>query len=126
MVEKPARPEYADYKKRILDRYVDVLFGRIHDPAGIQGEYVRYARFCEKNYGAFLPRDRGASILDLGCGLGHFLSYLHKAGYRRYLGVDASAQLMEHCRKQGFNVVQGDLIEYVASTRERYDLVVLE
>jgi predicted TPR repeat methyltransferase len=121
-----SRPTYADYKKRILDRYVDVLFGHIHDPAKILAEYEQYVRFCTKNYGADMPEDRGASILDLGCGLGHFQNYLRTANYRNCLGVDASEQLIAHCREQGFKVVQSDLIDFVTSTTERYDLVVLE
>ena len=126
MAQTPPRADYAVYKKRLLDRYVDVLFGHIHDPAQIHREYERYLRFCRSNYESEMPPDRDARILDLGCGMGHFLNYVRAAGYRRYLGVDVSAQLVEHCRKEGFNVVQADLIDFLEGAQERYDVVILE
>lgn len=34
-------------------------------------------------------------VLDVGCGTGHFLAYLHAKGVRAFLGVDADAALAE-------------------------------
>jgi SAM-dependent methyltransferase len=42
----------------------------------------------ELNYRAWLPVDRRAPILDLGCGDGRVLKYLSALGYDNVLGVD--------------------------------------
>jgi SAM-dependent methyltransferase len=39
-------------------------------------------------YSRWLPKDRAARLVDLGCGNGQFLSALWRAGYRNLLGVD--------------------------------------
>ncbi len=39
-------------------------------------------------YAKWLPPDRQARLIDLGCGNGQFLSALWRAGYRNLLGVD--------------------------------------
>jgi SAM-dependent methyltransferase len=40
------------------------------------------------NYGPWLPVDRDAAILDIGCGPGRVLAYLHARGYRNLEGFD--------------------------------------
>lgn len=44
--------------------------------------------YYEDNYGRFLPKDTNAAILDIGCGPGDFVRFLHKRGYRNITAVD--------------------------------------
>ena len=44
--------------------------------------------YYDDNYKAFLPEDRNAAILDIGCGPGDFVRYLHGLGYRNITAVD--------------------------------------
>ena len=46
--------------------------------------------------------DISASILDFGCGLGHFYKYLQKSGVQNleYTGLDLSEKFVENCRKK--------------------------
>ena len=44
--------------------------------------------YYDDNYKAFLPEDRNAAILDIGCGPGDFVRYMHGLGYRNITAVD--------------------------------------
>lgn len=56
----------------------------------------------------------GDTILDLACGDGGFADYLPQL---RYVGVDASPEMVAAARGQGRNVVLGDLNDYEPSGR---------
>jgi SAM-dependent methyltransferase len=56
------------------------------------------------------PLAPGASVLDLACGDGGLARFL--PGYR-YVGVDASPEMVEAGRRRGRELVLGDLNDYV-------------
>jgi SAM-dependent methyltransferase len=63
---------------------------------------------------AYLPHLKGATpLLDLGCGRGEALRTFAAAGLA-VRGVDSSAEMVAHCRAQGLDVVEGDLLEQLA------------
>ncbi len=41
-----------------------------------------------------LPAEKEATILDLGCGVGGLVPFLKEAGYKNYLGIDFSSELV--------------------------------
>jgi SAM-dependent methyltransferase len=56
--------------------------------------HLRHAQFLR-----LLTGDPEASVLDLGCGYGDFLSVLRAAGHRgRYLGCDVAASMIDAAR----------------------------
>ena len=64
------------------------------------------------------------SVLDLGCGNGRLLTFLKKEGYKTYLGIDQSGELLKQARKEhpGMNFVEADMSE-VLSIKEKVDAV---
>ena len=69
----------------------------------------------------FLPARRDLEILDAGCGTGINLDYLDEFG--SVLGVDASEEAIEFCRRRGnLNVTRSDLTALDVGER-RFDLV---
>lgn len=69
-----------------------------------------------------LPRPAGGrSLLDVGCGSGHFLSFAQSAGWR-VTGIDPDPQAVETARSNGFNVVLGN-IEALAQESECFDAI---
>ena len=55
------------------------------------------------------PLEHGDTLLDLACGDGGLADHLPGA---RYLGVDASAEMVQAGKGRGHNVVLGDLNDY--------------
>jgi len=48
------------------------------------------------------------NILDIGCGIGNFIS-LNK---ERITGIDKNDDSVMECKKNGFNIIQSDILEY--------------
>jgi 2-polyprenyl-3-methyl-5-hydroxy-6-metoxy-1,4-benzoquinol methylase len=60
----------------------------------------------------FFPKEKVATILDLGCGHGTLVYFALQAGYINTQGVDVSVQQVDLAHKLGVaNVRQGDLME---------------
>jgi len=80
----------------------------------------------ETNLANYLPADRDAKILDIGCGWGQFLSWLKQKNYRNLEGIDMGSDQIEHCRSIGLNTSQvADSIVYLRERIETFDLVSL-
>ena len=87
-------------------------------------EYSVAAQAYEEDYARFLPADRDSSILDLGCGAGHFLRFLESKGYKRLLGVDRDVEQVSHCRgKVRARIERSDAIDFLSHSQERFDLI---
>jgi SAM-dependent methyltransferase len=71
--------------------------------------------YLERLIRRHFPEDRGAEILDLGCGAGLLLATAARRGYRRLSGVDSSPGRIEIARARGVGAaVVGDLCQHVA------------
>ena len=69
----------------------------------------------------------GKNILDLGCGTGTMLSYLHRKENCMPYGVDLIRLNIHQCRKKMKNGLffRQDIIKYLNETKEKFDLVIL-
>jgi SAM-dependent methyltransferase len=91
------RPLSPDDKRRIIDLYEGRLdlFGHDAKTVGWKNRADQCLRFSILCRGLDL---NGKSILDVGCGLGDFVSFMDERGFRprEYVGVDISPRLMQH------------------------------
>ena len=78
------------------------------------------------NYKKYLPKNKQAKILDIGCGMGQFLQFLAGQGYDDYLGVDISPESVKYCQDKGIEKVRliDDLVDYLIAC-PLFDLIVL-
>ena len=85
-------------------------------------------RALELNYSAWLPSDRSAAILDLGCGDGRMLLFLASKGYINIHGVDRDpAALALIGNLAGVTVECNEVgLEYLRQQRGKYKLIVLK
>lgn len=87
--------------------------------------YEDAARGYQALYKRFMPQDRSARILDIGCGAGQFLYYLKKADYQDYYGIDISPALIDCCKKITDNAEVADAFDFLTDKKGRYDLIVM-
>ena len=75
--------------KEVYERYGE-HFIKLNPPT--KKAFKSAAKSCAAWYKKFLPSDRNARILDIGCGMGHFLYFLKNEGYTNFWGIDISVQ----------------------------------
>ena len=70
---------------------------------------------------------RGKNVLDLGCGTGTMLSYLHREKNCIPYGVDLIRLNIHQCRKKMANghFYRQDIMQYLEETKEKFDFVIL-
>jgi 2-polyprenyl-3-methyl-5-hydroxy-6-metoxy-1,4-benzoquinol methylase len=76
----------------------------------------------------WLPLDKNARILDIGCGWGALLLSLWRSGYRRLEGVDASpeqAAIGNRMVKGRVQIHCRDGREFLSERRGEYDLIIM-
>ncbi|HRH36095.1 MAG TPA: class I SAM-dependent methyltransferase [Catalimonadaceae bacterium] len=75
----------------------------------------------------FLPADKNARILDLGCGNGDFLLFAKKLGYTNITGVEYSGEMKTISEKSvsGIRIVYADATEFLKTTTESYDFILM-
>ena len=114
----------ADYRSRIYQRYVK---NRPHSlsPETIQGLKAR-GPMLRKIILKHFPKDKNASILDLGCGHGAFMHFIREAGYTDVIGFDRSPDQVAEAYRLGIeSVYKGDLIETLNSLPEESKDVII-
>ncbi len=72
----------------------------------------------------WLPVEKKARIIDLGCGEGRILYLLKQMGYTNVEGVDISESQLQIARQVSDSVVKADVIEYLKNTSAKYDLII--
>ena len=75
--------------KEVYERYGE-HFIKLNPPT--EKAFKSAAKSYAAWYKKFLPSDRNARILDIGCGMGHFLYFLKSEGYTNFFGIDVSEQ----------------------------------
>ena len=115
-------PDVAQIRARIYDAYrTTTAANRLKRPAlSLEGQLRQY----RQRWARFLPPDRSAHILDIGCGGGEFLLFLTQRGYSQIEGVDISPEQIDLARRRGLRqVVAGDALDYLGECRECYALI---
>lgn len=74
-------------------------------------------RSLKYHYSSFLPEQKNAPVLDIGCGSGTFLNWLQSLGYSNTEGIDLSKEQVEAAKRHGVeNVYTGDCFEKLKDT----------
>lgn len=82
-------------------------------------------KIFDSRYSKYLPPDRGARIVEIGCGDGTFISFLQSKGFDRVEGVDSSPEQVELARSLGrHQVTLGDNCDRLKALQGEVDMVV--
>jgi 2-polyprenyl-3-methyl-5-hydroxy-6-metoxy-1,4-benzoquinol methylase len=113
------------FKDTFYDRYASTHL--VHRKGSPSLEGFRYASAAwATHFGPLLPADRNASVIDVGCGSGGLVWWLHQLGYQRAEGIDVGAEVIGAAHALGVpNVAQADLRTYLEARPGRYDAVIL-
>jgi len=111
-------------KKNLFKNYISFQLGRAHNPGEFTKELKVTDRYFKKNYLKWLPKDKDAKIIDVACGMGHFLHFLQGQGYRNFTGIDISQEVASFCEKMNFPVETFDMFDFLETKTDFYDVVV--
>lgn len=78
----------------------------------------------QKTFGRFLPQNKNARIIDLGCGYGSIVWWLKRAGFASPQGIDISAEQIALGKRLGVNdIEQADIKEFLRDKKDGYDVI---
>jgi len=113
------------YRERLFERYLSAFYGHLRNDLSAAG-LERGARRYTVEFGAHLPADRDAPILEIGCGSGGFLRGCRALGYTRVRGVDVSPEQVRFCNDNGLPEVEcADGLGYLRARPERWAVVAM-
>jgi 2-polyprenyl-3-methyl-5-hydroxy-6-metoxy-1,4-benzoquinol methylase len=73
----------------------------------------------------WLPDDRGARILDIGCGSGQFLYFLRTRGYSQLHGIDVDQKQVEIAQALGLDVETTAVADFLNQNDGGYEMIVM-
>lgn len=90
-------------------------------------EYELFDNYYRKNYLKHLPKDKKIKILEIACGMGQFLYFLNKEGYKNISGIDLNKKNIEQCKKIGIkNVIKADMYNYISKlSNNKFDVIIM-
>lgn len=112
-----------NYRTKLYSNYNSTIYG-------VEGKNLPDLKMAHENmereYSRFLPKNTNAAILDVGCGMGHFLSYLKHHGFTNAVGVDHSPEQVACCLSAGLPVSKiDDIFIFLNSQKNAYDFILL-
>ena len=116
------RQSPGEYRARLHRAFLASQAGRLRtvDERAVRRDFALY----DKIAGPHLPCDRGAKIVDLGCGFGGFVAYLRQRGYAQACGIDISGEMVDTARRLRIEGVrQGDIRCFLAGIERQYALI---
>lgn len=98
-------------------------FVRLNNPS--IDAFKKMAKAYDSYYGDILPEDITSKILDIGCGMGHFLYYISSKGYINCYGIDISPQQVDFVKKNITDKVEvADAFQHLQINR-KYEMIVV-
>jgi 2-polyprenyl-3-methyl-5-hydroxy-6-metoxy-1,4-benzoquinol methylase len=106
---------------KLYDEYHEHYFLPKNSPT--REAFESAARSYSAWYHKSLPTNKNAKILDIGCGMGHFLYFLEKEGYANYWGIDLSPSQVQYVRENiTTRVTFADVFDYL-NTNGAFDII---
>ncbi|HEV2734159.1 MAG TPA: class I SAM-dependent methyltransferase [Longimicrobiaceae bacterium] len=98
--------------EEVTRKYYHTTANRSH--VGLREHYDHAADGLMLRIRPWLPRDRGASCLDLGCGCGELMYLLEREGFGHTSGVDLCVEELEQARVHlRGEVTHADVLEHL-------------
>jgi len=113
-----------EWKARVYAAYAEVPAPGSGHPGNQARRRAADRRDYARRYGRFLPRDKTAPVLDIGCGTGGFVETLRSLGYTNVEGIDVSASQVEAATARGITgITLASAVDYLQGRAGRYTLI---
>jgi SAM-dependent methyltransferase len=113
-----------DYRQRIYDSYLRSS-AHYYQKMVAPEVYEMLRPFYRSNHGPWLPADRRAPVIHVGCGAGHCLYFLQKEGFENAEGLDASEEMLRQCQVQGLkHLTRGSWREHLPAKPGTYGAII--
>jgi len=86
------------------------------------------SRYFRSNFEGYIPRNKKAQILDIGCGAGYFLQDVQARGYKNFFGIDISEQQIAFCKSKnlGDHVTRvDDVVRFLTKRKGTFDFIIM-
>lgn len=114
--------------RELYDKYLSLHHSQRYDLEKLPFEYDRICRFWKQHYiRKYLPQNKQAESLDIGCGMGQHLYALKALGYTNLQGIDISREEIELCTKniKGVDFMVADAVNFLPQQKEKYDFILM-
>lgn len=93
----------------------------------LQQSYEKRFYLWKSYLQSYLPKDKNAKILEVGCGMGHNLYALNRLRYKNITGVDISQECIKYCRSKGFTVklIKANDFSFYKRNRNKFKIIIL-
>lgn len=111
-----------NYQDEALRYFRSAIYGFLNRPdkKQISRDFMDFQHILTP----YLPEDRDANIVEIGCGNGSLVRYLEREGYKNVMGIDNSLEQVHYCKKQGIlNVHKADGIDYISGKNNMYNVI---
>jgi len=99
-------------RSHLYDRYVSTF--KSENATLTSAELAHYYKWCDARYYPHLRQlPESAAILELGCGHGRMLNYLHQKGFRNVKGIDISQEQIDLAQRDALDAERADVFEYL-------------
>ncbi|MES2654755.1 MAG: class I SAM-dependent methyltransferase [Bacteroidota bacterium] len=113
-----------NYKKAVYDSYLSFHNKHLYGAPSLE-RFNAHKAVNDFYLNPFLPNNKQAAILDIGCGDGNLVYWLQQKGYQQAQGVDVSAEQIESGLGLGItNLFIGDLTGFLQNKENKYDLII--
>lgn len=113
-----------NFKDKLYNSYLST--GQSADDVNTKNLFSKRKTSHQHNINKHFPKNKNATILDLGCGHGSFIYFIKQAGYKNVTGIDVSKEEVDLAHQLGISEIkQIDIIAYLSSTINKYDVVLL-
>ena len=93
------------------------------DEASLKRHFDRLASWYARRLKGYLPKNRGAARVDVPCGHGNFLYFLHRQGYHNVVGYDLDPEQVRLARLLDLPAREGNAFTVLGDSTQRYDCI---
>ncbi|HZK76399.1 MAG TPA: class I SAM-dependent methyltransferase [Candidatus Kapabacteria bacterium] len=99
-------------RPHLYDRYVSTF--KSENAALTSSDLAHFYKWCDARYYPHLRQlPASSAILELGCGHGRMLNYLHQKGFTNVKGIDISQEQVDLALRDSLDAECADVFEYL-------------